>query len=109
MEAKPAVTVDEGSLATLPDPPARSFVGKVKRGVRALGTKDAWFGDHNYVALFTPTVPFLCKPDTTSLPFYSVNARLPIFLAFLLGSPTRARDARWSCDPSAANRQLQRR
>ncbi|GAK65995.1 nucleoside transporter [Moesziomyces antarcticus] len=85
MEAKPAVTVDEGSLATLPDPPARSFVGKVKRGVRALGTRDAWFGDHNYVALFTPTVPFLCKADTTSLPFYSVNARLPIFLACILG------------------------
>ncbi|EST06880.1 Xanthine/uracil/vitamin C permease [Kalmanozyma brasiliensis GHG001] len=85
MENKPSITVEEGSLASLPASPSRSLIGKVKRGVRALGTKKAWFGDHNYVALFTPTIPFVCKPSANSLPFYSVDAKLPIFLAIVLG------------------------
>ncbi|KAJ9473856.1 Purine permease [Pseudozyma hubeiensis] len=85
MDNKPSVTVEEGSLATMPAAPSRSFIGKVKRGVRALGTREAWLGHHNYAAMFTPTIPFLCKPSTESLPFYSVNQRLPIFLALVLG------------------------
>ncbi|TKY89833.1 hypothetical protein EX895_001130 [Sporisorium graminicola] len=85
MDNKPAATVEEGTLATLPDAPKRSFTGKIKRCIKALGTRDAWLGDHNYLALFTPTIPFVSKANTAALPFYSVNARLPIFLAFVLG------------------------
>jgi hypothetical protein len=33
MEEKPNVTVEEGSLVSLPAPPSRSFSAKVKRGV----------------------------------------------------------------------------
>ncbi|KAJ1033839.1 hypothetical protein NDA16_000047 [Ustilago loliicola] len=86
MEAKPNVTVEEGTLASLPAPPSRSFSAKVKRGVQALGTRKAWFGDHNYLALFTPSIPFLTRKDASStLPFYSVDTKLPIFLALVLG------------------------
>lgn len=85
MEAKPTVTVEEGSLASLPPPARRSFIGKIKRGVRALGTRDAWLGDHDYLALFTPTLPFVRSTSSTTIPFYSVNTTLPILLALILG------------------------
>lgn len=86
MEAKPNVTVEEGSLASLPAPTSRSFSAKVKRGLRALGTRKAWLGDHNYLALFTPSIPFLNRKSALStLPFYSVDTKLPIFLALVLG------------------------
>lgn len=85
MENKPQVTLEEGSLASLPPPPSRSLSAKLKRGAQALCTREAWLGDYNYVALFTPNIPFISSPSASTLPFYSVETKLPIFLALILG------------------------
>lgn len=70
-------------LAPVPDAPQRSLVSRIKRGVSALRTRDAWLGDVDYRALFVPSIPGLTK--NRDLPFYGVDAKLPIVLAVILG------------------------
>jgi hypothetical protein len=49
-----------------------------------LASKDGWLGDYDYAALLIPSIPFLKKRQRL-LPFFGVNERIPVVLAFLLG------------------------
>lgn len=46
-------------------------------------SKDAWFGDYDYLALFIPTIPGISKER--DLPFYGAFDKLPYLLAIILG------------------------
>ena len=82
--------------------PKRTLRERVRRFVRAFTTKyvhfsiklnEPWLtwigregliGDYNYAYLFTPRIPFTRK-SPSSPPFFGLNDRVPVLLAFLLG------------------------
>ncbi|KAK9489687.1 permease family-domain-containing protein [Lipomyces doorenjongii] len=45
---------------------------------------NGWLGDYDYAYLFTPKIPFL-RRDRKPGPFFGLNDRMPIVLAFILG------------------------
>ncbi|KIX99218.1 uncharacterized protein Z520_04794 [Fonsecaea multimorphosa CBS 102226] len=49
-------------------------------------TKEAWFGNYDYLYLVTPNIPpFNRKYKDKTIPFYGLNDEVPIFLTILLG------------------------
>ncbi|KAK9484378.1 permease family-domain-containing protein [Lipomyces starkeyi] len=65
-------------------PGDRSKPSYLNRLKSTLLTKDGWFGDYDYAYLFTPKIPFL-RRDRKPGPFFGLNDRMPIVLAFILG------------------------
>ncbi|WBW73068.1 nucleobase transmembrane transporter [Schizosaccharomyces osmophilus] len=64
-------------------PPPPTFQQKCSNAVRSVFTKDFWIGDYDYSFLL-PAIPFTnSKPK--SPPFFSLNAKTPVLLAFILG------------------------
>ncbi|KAL4784081.1 permease family-domain-containing protein [Aspergillus varians] len=64
--------------------PKRTFADRVRRTVNAFTTKDGLVGDYDYAFLFTPRLPFM-KQKRKSAPFFGLEDRIPVVLAFLLG------------------------
>lgn len=73
--------VESAPSSSLGHIPKRRF--SPKRIAKSLTSKQAWLGDYDYAALFTPHIPFLCKSG--ELPFYGVEDELPHLLTFILG------------------------
>lgn len=46
--------------------------------------REGLIGDYNYAYLFTPRIPFT-KKSPASPPFFGLDDRVPVLLAFLLG------------------------
>lgn len=67
-----------------PDNPKRSFGDRIRGLKRTFLTKDGLVGDYDYAFLFTPNIPFI-RRRVQSAPFFGLNERLPVLLAFLLG------------------------
>ncbi|KAK9356755.1 permease family-domain-containing protein [Lipomyces doorenjongii] len=65
-------------------PGHRSRSSYLNRLKFTLLTKDGWLGDYDYAYLFTPKIPFL-RRDRKPGPFFGLNDRMPIVLAFILG------------------------
>ncbi|KAK9430818.1 permease family-domain-containing protein [Lipomyces doorenjongii] len=65
-------------------PGHRSRSSYLNRLKSTLLTKDGWLGDYDYAYLFTPKIPFLPR-DRKPGPFFGLNDRMPIVLAFILG------------------------
>lgn len=61
-----------------------SFGEKVRRLVKAFTTKDGLIGNYDYAFLFKPNLPFI-KRQRRAAPFFGLNDRMPVLLAFLLG------------------------
>ncbi|KAJ5577510.1 uncharacterized protein N7459_006474 [Penicillium hispanicum] len=68
--------------------PKRAFGDRVRdqfhRIVRKWTTRDGLIGDYDYAYLFTPRLPFT-KQTRKSAPFFGLEDRVPILLAFILG------------------------
>lgn len=64
--------------------PKQSWSDRGRRIIRALTTKDGLIGNYDYAFLFTPNIPFMKRPRRAA-PFFSLNERMPILLAILLG------------------------
>ncbi|KAF2455154.1 permease family-domain-containing protein [Lineolata rhizophorae] len=62
----------------------RTWSEKLRRFGRAFITKDGLIGDYDYAYLFRPNIPFM-KKDPRAAPFFSLNGKMPVFLALLLG------------------------
>ncbi|KXS12959.1 putative purine permease [Gonapodya prolifera JEL478] len=76
------------TLPTKEDPDAVGGKGEEKqplhtRVLKAVSTREGWFGDYDYAWLCTPQLPFLSKRGEP--PFYGVNDKIPIFMAAVLG------------------------
>ena len=68
-----------------PDRSAKpTFAEKGRRIVKAFTTKDGLIGDYDYGFLFTPNIPFM-KKQRRAAPFFGLNEKMPVLLAFLLG------------------------
>lgn len=64
--------------------PKRSFAEKGRRFFKAFTTKDGLIGTYDYAFLFRPNLPFM-KKERRAAPFFGLNDRMPILLAFFLG------------------------
>ncbi|CAC19746.1 nucleobase transmembrane transporter [Schizosaccharomyces pombe] len=60
-----------------------TIIEKTRRFVLSIFTKDFWIGDYDYSFLL-PAIPFT-KQKPKSPPFFSLNAKVPVLLALLLG------------------------
>jgi NCS2 family nucleobase:cation symporter-2 len=56
---------------------------RLKEFAASLKSKDAWFSDYDYGALFIPNIPGVFKKR--ELPFYGPNDKLPYLLIIILG------------------------
>ena len=61
-----------------------TWADKGRSFVKAFTTKDGLIGKYDYAFLFTPNVPFV-KRQRRAAPFFSLNEKLPVLLALLLG------------------------
>ena len=61
-----------------------TFAEKGRRLTKAFTTKDGLIGNYDYSFLFTPNIPFV-KRQRRAAPFFSLNEKLPVLLALLLG------------------------
>ncbi|KAL5316361.1 hypothetical protein ACEPPN_015406 [Leptodophora sp. 'Broadleaf-Isolate-01'] len=64
--------------------PKRSVSQQISHIVKAFTTKDGLLGSYDYVFLFKPNLPFM-KRSRRPAPFFGLNDRMPVLLAFLLG------------------------
>lgn len=64
--------------------PKKTWSDKGRRVAKAFTTKDGLVGNYDYGFLFTPNIPFMRRPRRAA-PFFSLNERLPVLLALLLG------------------------
>lgn len=62
----------------------QTFTDKGRRFVKAFTTKDGLIGTYDYGFLFKPNLPFM-KKERRAAPFFGLNDKMPVFLAFLLG------------------------
>ena len=60
------------------------FKSGSKRVFKKWTTKEGFFGDYDYLYLFTPEIPFTRKAPKTQ-PFFGLNSDMPLFLGALLG------------------------
>ncbi|KAJ3735483.1 xanthine/uracil permease [Lentinula guzmanii] len=58
---------------------------RISSAKRKVTTKDGWFGDYDYAWLCIPPLPFGGKAPRRLPPFYSLDADLPLVLAFSSG------------------------
>ncbi|BEJ13579.1 hypothetical protein CspHIS471_0307530 [Cutaneotrichosporon sp. HIS471] len=72
----------EGDLAHTPRT-KRPLGVRLKEFGASLKSKEAWFADYDYGALFIPNIPGLFKKR--ELPFYGPNDKLPYLLVIILG------------------------
>lgn len=76
---------DHGPQSIAPEHRPRRSVGSRLRSVkRAFTTKRGLIGDYDYGYLFRPNLPFMGRSNSNS-PFFGLNDRMPVVLAFLLG------------------------
>ena len=64
--------------------PRKSFADRGRGIVKAFTTKDGLIGSYDYAFLFTPNIPFM-KRQRRAAPFFGLNEKMPVLLAFLLG------------------------
>ncbi|KAL2862672.1 nucleobase:cation symporter-2 family protein [Aspergillus lucknowensis] len=64
--------------------PAKTFSQRTRSIVKKFTTRDGLLGDYDYGFLFRPELP-LMKKDPRPAPFFGLNEKIPVVLAFLLG------------------------
>ncbi|KAJ5414673.1 hypothetical protein N7509_001300 [Penicillium cosmopolitanum] len=64
--------------------PKRTVADKARRLVKTFTTREGLLGDYDYAYLFTPRIPFT-KQVRKSAPFFGLDDRVPVVLAFILG------------------------
>ncbi|KAL3462014.1 permease family-domain-containing protein [Aspergillus heterothallicus] len=64
--------------------PTRSFSQQLRSLVRKFTTREGLIGDYDYGRLFRPDLPFMTR-DPRPAPFFGLNEKIPVFLAFILG------------------------
>ncbi|KAL2815105.1 uric acid-xanthine permease [Aspergillus granulosus] len=64
--------------------PKKSFGQRMRSVVRQFTTRDGLVGDYDYAQLFRPDLPFM-KKDPRPAPFFGLNEKIPVLLAFILG------------------------
>ncbi|KAL4965451.1 nucleobase:cation symporter-2 family protein [Aspergillus stella-maris] len=64
--------------------PKRSFRQQTRALIRHLTTREGLLGDYDYAFLFRPELPFM-KKDPRPIPFFGLNEKIPVLLAFILG------------------------
>ncbi|KAJ5693433.1 Purine permease [Penicillium macrosclerotiorum] len=64
--------------------PKQTFRDKLRHIVKTFTTRDGLLGDYDYAFLFTPRIPFT-KQTRKSAPFFGLDDRVPVVLAFILG------------------------
>ncbi|KAA8646897.1 hypothetical protein EYZ11_005988 [Aspergillus tanneri] len=64
--------------------PKRTWADRTRRLVKTFTTREGLIGDYNYAYLFTPQIPFISK-TRRSAPFFGLEDRVPVLLAFILG------------------------
>ncbi|KKK15674.1 hypothetical protein P175DRAFT_0521403 [Aspergillus ochraceoroseus IBT 24754] len=75
----------DGPDTIVPGSNPKKTVGQRVQGfVKKLTTKDGLIGDYDYRFLFRPELPFM-KRDTRPAPFFGLNEKIPVLLAFILG------------------------
>ncbi|KAJ5377636.1 uncharacterized protein N7496_005045 [Penicillium cataractarum] len=75
----------DGPDTIVPDSNPRLTVGQRVRGIiKKFTTKEGLVGDYDYGFLFRPDLPFM-KRDPRSAPFFGLNEKIPVLLAFILG------------------------
>lgn len=72
-----------------PDSSPKLSFGERARGnmrglVHAFTTREGLVGDYDYAFLFTPNIPFV-KRERRAAPFFSLDGKMPVLLAMLLG------------------------
>ncbi|KAL4783716.1 permease family-domain-containing protein [Aspergillus varians] len=75
----------DGPDSVVPNSNPRKPIGQQMRSfVKYLTTREGLIGDYDYAFLFRPELPFM-KKETRPLPFFGLNERIPVLLAFILG------------------------
>ncbi|KAJ0416707.1 permease family-domain-containing protein [Aspergillus carlsbadensis] len=64
--------------------PKKTVAQRMRSLVRAFTTRDGLIGDYDYGHLFRPELPFM-KKDPRPAPFFGLNEKIPVLLAFILG------------------------
>ncbi|KAL4795799.1 permease family-domain-containing protein [Aspergillus venezuelensis] len=64
--------------------PKKSFRQQTRSLIRHLTTREGLLGDYDYAFLFRPELPFM-KKDPRPIPFFGLNEKIPVLLAFILG------------------------
>ncbi|KAL2842260.1 permease family-domain-containing protein [Aspergillus pseudodeflectus] len=64
--------------------PKKTIAQRMRSVVRAFTTRDGLIGDYDYGHLFRPELPFMTK-DPRPPPFFGLNEKIPVLLAFILG------------------------
>ncbi|KAL2844785.1 permease family-domain-containing protein [Aspergillus pseudoustus] len=64
--------------------PTKSISQRMRSIVRKFTTRDGLIGDYDYGLLFRPDLPFM-KKDPRPAPFFGLNEKIPVLLAFILG------------------------
>ncbi|KAJ5907269.1 uncharacterized protein N7473_004185 [Penicillium subrubescens] len=75
----------DGPDTIVPDSNPKLTVGRrVRRIAKKFTTKEGLIGDYDYGFLFRPDLPFM-KRDPRPAPFFGLNEKIPVLLAFILG------------------------
>jgi NCS2 family nucleobase:cation symporter-2 len=75
----------DGPDTIVPDSNPKLTVGQRVRGIiKKFTTKDGLVGEYDYGFLFRPDLPFM-KRDPRPAPFFGLNEKIPVILAFILG------------------------
>ncbi|KAJ5433297.1 uncharacterized protein N7458_012453 [Penicillium daleae] len=75
----------DGPDTIVPDSNPKLTVGQRVRGItKKFTTKEGLIGDYDYGFLFRPDLPFM-KRDPRPAPFFGLNEKIPVLLAFILG------------------------
>ncbi|KAL5343257.1 uric acid-xanthine permease [Aspergillus crustosus] len=64
--------------------PRKTIPQRARSIVKHLTTRDGLIGDYDYAFLFRPQLPFM-KKDLRPAPFFGLNEKIPVLLAFILG------------------------
>ncbi|KAF2501563.1 purine permease [Lophium mytilinum] len=76
---------DEGPNTIGPDHgPKKNFGYYTRILKRTFFTREGLLGNYDYAYLFMPNIPFMGRKSVTP-PFFSLNDRMPVFLALILG------------------------
>ncbi|KAL5046149.1 uric acid-xanthine permease [Aspergillus fruticulosus] len=75
----------DGPDSVVPDSnPKKTVQQRVRSLVKHLTTREGLIGDYDYGFLFRPELPFM-KKDPRPPPFFGLNEKIPVLLAFILG------------------------
>ncbi|GLI79796.1 hypothetical protein PoHVEF18_008137 [Penicillium ochrochloron] len=75
----------DGPDTIVPDSNPKLTVGQRVRSItKKFTTKEGLIGDYDYGFLFRPDLPFM-KRDPRPAPFFGLNEKIPVLLAFILG------------------------